>query len=166
MRRIIKPFTVELRSGKRKTSTPLSLPSEQPAVDWPEALLAEFRADPELPKPSGRVLPALDEAPEPLPPRSGEGEADAAEAAAEPRWAASVTEPAPAASIVFEDETPVPAALPLEAAVVVAASDSAPIRGARLSREAFARGERWKARLPAAVHRTRLGFRTKRGGSV
>lgn len=148
MRRTIKPFTVELRSGKRKPS-PSTFPSDQPVVDWPAALLAGLQADPEPQKPAGRILPALDEAPA-VPADEPDAPPQPLEARSPPVLEPEEPEPTMAASAPMAVEPEVEAALPT--------------RGrARLARDAFGRGERWKARLPAVVHKKRRGMKPLRG---
>ena len=137
-RRTPKPFVVEIRSsGRRKAPAPFKTELEQPRVEWPAAMMEELRAEPEPSKPSGRVLPALDALP-PAPPPPIEEEP---ETASEPVAAAIVelvTEP-----VALEN---LPQAVPPKSA----------FRQQRLRRQRtdFKRGERWKARLPAAVHRS------------
>ena len=152
MRRVIKPFAVELRSTTRRIRLePPNLPvwpdlAQQPVVEWPEALLA-LEADSEPAQEVGRVLPDLSEA-ETARRRQLEAREPAAPLAEE------VADISPQASVETGSDTADPEQLEIEAAVEFVE----PRQGRkRLEREEFRRGERWKARLPIATH----GFRLK-----
>ena len=152
MRRVIKPFAVELRSTTRRIRLePPNLPvwpdlAQQPVVEWPEALLA-LEADSEPAQEVGRVLPDLSEA-ETARRRQLEAREPAAPLAEE------VADISPQASVETGSDTADPEQLEIEAA----AEPVEPRQGRkRLEREEFRRGERWKARLPIATH----GFRLK-----
>lgn len=160
-RRIVTPFAVEIRkAGQRVKTKPVSagfftLPkTEQPPVTgWP-GMAQEPVASPqtaEAIKPpvsvmSGRVLPALD-----VPVKRVA--VPAPEPAQEPGKPEPIDVAGPEASEEVESEVPV--AVPqLDFRTKVAATP--PFRQGRtkLPRDAFRREERWKARLPVAVHRT------------
>ncbi|MCW6512993.1 hypothetical protein [Lichenifustis flavocetrariae] len=211
MRRVIKPFTVEVRSGSRKFATPKPLAPQWPQADdqpfiaaWPETPLPR----PDAPVPSevtGRVLPVLNEAADsavnepkvqarsrpkrapaieakaaeeaevPAPPMSAEPtlladvanwpsesstdnsdkvqDQDEAAKADQPQLSADNNE-MPVAVCDF-DPPPGPGVghlLPAVDTKVIAATLILRQGRVRLARADFARGERWKARLPIAVH--------------
>lgn len=159
MRRVIKPFTVEIRGSGRKSAKPADLPSswpvldDQPAAAWPEAFLPP--ASKSVPvTPVGRVLPDLNEviAPaEPAPTR----------AVRRPQpQPAEASEPAPGLSFRAEASAAIDQpSLQTATEIVEAALDLTRRSRQRLTREDFGRAERWKARLPIVVHR----FRKTRG---
>ncbi|MCW6512416.1 hypothetical protein [Lichenifustis flavocetrariae] len=208
MRRVIKPFTVEVRSGSRKSATPKPLApqwpqaDDQPSIAWPETPIPRPDA-PVLAEVTGRVLPVLNEAADsavdeskvqarPRQKRASAIEAKAAEDAetpappvsAEPTLLADFTNwPSESfadnSDTVQDQDEAVEAGQPQlgnEMPVAVRDFDLQPGPGAghllpavdtkvvaatlilrqgrdRLARNDFARGERWKARLPIAVHR-------------
>ena len=150
VRRTIRPFTVEVRGGRRKAETPAFGIDEQPHVAWPDALLKELneaRAEPApevVPnKPQGRILPALTE---PEPSRVAPFERLAAPVELEPEI---VDEPDDSNELEAVDVE-----LENDDLEVAAPAPAEGVRGRRprKARETFARGERWKARLPAAIH--------------
>ena len=156
VRRTIRPFTVEVRGSRRKADAPTFSADEQPHVAWPDALLKELHEDraemvPEVvpEKPQGRILPALTE---PEPPRVTHFEPLAPPLEPEPELH---DEPDTAGEDPEDDDLDVPA--PAEAPDAVVRG-----RRPRKARETFPRGERWKARLPAAIH----GIRRKPRGSA
>lgn len=152
VRRTIRPFTVEVRGSRRKPSATGFDGAEQPRVVWPEALLEGLNHDPQpeiepaaAPKPSGRILPALAE-----PPRLAR-DPDPIEPEEEPpvrpvRQVHVLPDPEPPADTPEFPDT----------------EDAPPRqRRAREPRAALARGERWKARLPAVVHRAQRKLRDR-----
>lgn len=151
LRRVIKPFAVEVRSTTRRTRLePPNLPvwphlAEQPVVEWPEALMAGA-ADAAPGQEAGRVLPDLSEA------ETARRQIEAQEPTAP--LAEEVAEMSPQAIVETGSDT----ADPEQLEVKPAAESVEPRQGRkRLEREEFRRGERWKARLPIATH----GFRLK-----
>lgn len=184
MRRVIKPFTVEVKGAGRRSAaqTPASPQlAEQPHVEWPEiaeigseepaggmvqaigepssSMPVERYLDPRKPPPPrsqptpkapvGRILPVIKVIPEPP-----------AAAASEDLGKAPRSKPVPRRKLAERGEAAEPANVPpneaLPSAVdakAVAATIVLRQGMKRLDRDAFGRGERWKARLPAAVHR-------------
>lgn len=156
VRRIVKPFAVEIRnSGPRVRTDPVGTSAfapaepEQPHITgWPgldresAGSSSLIETAPESVVPTGRILPALDQAP-------------ATEPSVKPRRRRPPAEPAP-----FEDSEdvsePMSEVQPAQAALTVnvkaEAATSLRKGRTRLPRDAFDRSERWKARLPAAVH--------------
>lgn len=138
VRRTIKPFTVEVRGSRRKPQADGFDGPEQPRVVWPEALLQGVNQDAEKPfeapaasKPMGRILPDLAEPSRPASnPAIAEPDVGPIEEVAE-----------------HEDAQPDVEAPP-------APTEKEPRqRRPREPRASLARGERWKARLPAVIHR-------------
>ena len=209
LRRVIKPFAVEVRSTTRRTRMEAPKPpvwpdlAEQPDVEWPEALVASA-ADPEpaIPQPTERALPTQAE---PIPSALAEPYRDPrkpppafvarteATSAAEPEQVAHVVAPEeppekppgrilPVIEIEMRSDaedvtTRAPAARPKRPKPTRAAEpvaevplvvmppeiDTAAVAATlllrqsreRLTRDDFKRGERWKARLPAAAQRAK-----------
>lgn len=182
MKRSIKPFTVEVRNGGRKSvaskTAGLMWPEfgEQPNVKWPEIT----DVDPE--GSAGLVSPASSSPVEryldprkPPPPRAQPTAEPAAtgrvlpviEPTPEPRTTtaedlgkAPRAKPAPRRKPADPVVTPEPASVPLVEALP-SAIDAKAVAATlvlrqgrdRLTRDNFERGERWKARLPMSVHR-------------
>lgn len=196
MRRVIKPFAVEIRGGGRKSRVTEPKPpawpelADQPTVEWPDALLPstavsepvqavervapsqavvpaacspELYRDPRKPPPARAIVPVAT-APEMQPERPpgrvllaidepGPVKAEPIEEIATAR-ASTVCIKRAKAIRVPEVAAVEPVNVPEVADSAVAdAYGLAERRGAdRLARADFKRGERWKARLPAAVH--------------
>ena len=169
-RHILKPFTVETRSRRGKpaaaaaASSDPTLPAaadDQPRVSWPDlAGPPDLPVEPEpqanAPQPSvGRILPALDEPglfeEPPEPPRQKRKPARTKPTAPVPAEPADEqAEHAPAAPAVDEASETVdlaPNARTMAATLLLRQGMK------RLPRNQFKRGERWKARLPAAAHK-------------
>lgn len=185
MRRVVKPFTVEIKgAGRRKTPDRPQL-DKQPHVEWPESAEVGFE------EPAGRLLQAIGDSSSCMPaeryldPRKPPlPRLDRPMPPAEPAPVGHVlpvikATSEPPAAVTSEDlgkaprskpalrknhaepgEAAEPANVPLTEALpsaVKAKAVAATIvfrQGMkRIDRDAFGRGERWKARLPAAVHR-------------
>ena len=182
VRRIPKPFTVEIRKSSRKsvsaaalTSDPIvtSGLSDQPSVSWPGLdepsgpdMATEVEAVAPTPTP-GRILPALDEpattpeapARQPTKREPTEAEAQTLEGLPMEAGPADLSDTA----VDQEDAQPVTLADTEPPGGVADGSDAKTMAATlilrqgrkRLTRDDFKRGERWKARLPAVVHRRR-----------
>ena len=180
LRRVIKPFAVEVRSGGRKKTSGPQWPEleAQPDVKWPS--LDDDHMEPAPPiaeKPIRRVLPALDVQAQPhvepyrephetsenmksefapvesqVCPQQGDASEREAPAAMEPAIAASADEVA-LASVTPSKVSRISASMIQAVFGSTTAQAVSPTQKQRLERESFKRGERWKARLPASVHR-------------
>ena len=155
-RRVVKPFAVEVRRGGRKAKeVPAPSRQEQPeATSRPDAdqgpadagsLLTSEMPGLATVVPTRRILPALDEPATPAPAKKPRGR--------KPQAAVAPVDDAaedPKLDEVMELELTAPAANHQIAAATL------PLRKGRtkLPREAFRPGDRWKARLPTAVHRS------------
>ena len=167
MRRTPKPFTVEVRSIAKTTR---ARPKPQPPTMRASARVAEPPAEPTFAVPAGialtgRVLPVLDDPKPPLVPAKSKLRhwpavpgltidstwPESHEVAGEPERAGALKHEVEAST----DEAVRPATAP-EADTHSAAAISSQRKGRlHLPREAFRREERWKARLPAVMQRTR-----------
>lgn len=181
LRRVIKPFALEVRSGGRKKASGPQWPQieAQPDVTWPSLDDEHVEsARPMTEKPIGRVLPALDVQAQPTvepyqdardaTPEDVKHEVAPVESRRIPQQADAPERDAPAAlesAIVASDDEVAPAAVSPDKASRISASMIQAVFGSktaqavsqnqkqRPARDSFKRGERWKARLPASVHR-------------
>lgn len=164
-RRIPKPFTVEVRKSGRKPAAamldPALTPAEndQPRITWPGLDTAAVLSTSGLtaaaaPCITGRILPALEEAAaiEPAPETERRPRTRRQSPPAMPDHAPAATAP-DRLEAVADDVEPDPTIAEAPAADAMAAAAAGLHRLKRLSRDEFKRGERWKARLPAAAHR-------------
>ena len=209
VRRIIKPFAVEVRSATRRTRLEAPITpvwpdlAEQPVIEWPDALMPPAAVpEPVPPRPVRHVRPTEAEAvfsapaepyrdPRKPPPvlvakpdgttmvepervahaATSKAPADKPEGRIWPviepevrSFAADVTavkpaeRPRRAKPVQATDQTADPPLMVMPSAIDAAAVAATLLlrqSGNRLTRDDFKRGERWKARLPASVHRAK-----------